>query len=160
MSKNGGLSMKRIFTLILCAFLAVGGCVSPAFAVESDNESSVNQTEDIKERRAQYISYYTEDIPAGSVSDYKDDKKTSRGNVEWDVIAINATVSTFASIIAEPFGAPWSLFLGNAGGAVIQLQSFITERAPQSKDCTYVMTTYRNDKISTLTSEYYMHSIV
>ena len=154
-----GFSVKRFFALFLCALLAVGGCISPAIAAENEKNATI-QEENAQSPYAQYISYYSDDTPAGSDRDYKDDKKITRGNVEWDVAAINGTVSLFASIIAEPLGAPLSWVTGASLGAVAKVQNFITENAPQSKDCTYVMTSYRNNKISFVTSEYYKHSIV
>ena len=148
--------MKKTLALMLCAALSIGGCISPSIAMEN-NESSVSQSEN--ERRAQYISTYFLDVPAGSVDDYEDDETITSGSIEWDEKAVDASFNVFLSLVIIPLNPAVGIGVSIFNTVAINVQNFVVEYAPDTDNCTYVMKTYRNDEISVATSEYYMHEI-
>lgn len=134
----------------------------PASAADTGSAAqNVEQQEDeTAARRNQYISAYFLDVPAGSVSDYVGNKKTKSGRIEWDKRAIEASFGVFVSLVTIPLNPPAGISMSALNTVAANVQNFVVEYAPDTDNCTYVMTSWRNDKISFVTSEYYMHEIV
>lgn len=157
------MKLKRNLAFILSVVLAVGGCVVPAAAqVKAPDQGTevVTQAEEEITPRAEYISHYTEQIPAGTSSgDYSTLIGSRSGNLEWEGAAANLTMSGLKLIVRVSLDGASTAVFDELTKSLDNLQYAFEQYAPNSSEMDYHRVTYKNTKASTSTSEYYMHKL-
>ena len=156
MKKN----ILRSLALLLCAVIVFGSSAVPAYAVAPEESEEV--IVETKERRSEYISYYSLTPPTGSSSGYTEDVSTRSGSVDLERAAVDMTWTLMTEAVWQSLSAmgfDTDLPSSIVDAIVGDVQPAIAKYAPDSTSMDFECETKRNPSLSTGTSEYLKHTV-